>query len=148
MTIEEKREYCTRYIEGFARLRYRWGGDDPIKGFDCSGLAIEYLKSAGILPERGDWTANQLLRLLAERGCLVSKPARGALVFWADKPKLPCIATHVEICVSDELSLGAHGSSKVQTEADAATHNAYIMVRPIWREDSRWMIFVDPYRGS
>ena len=28
---------------------YRWGGDDPILGFDCSGFIVEILKSVGVL---------------------------------------------------------------------------------------------------
>jgi len=27
------------------------------RGFDCSGLVIEGLRSAGLLPRTGDWTA-------------------------------------------------------------------------------------------
>jgi len=41
---------------------YVWGGDDP-SGFDCSGFVIECLKSAGILNEREDYTAESLRAL-------------------------------------------------------------------------------------
>ena len=39
---------------------YIWGGDDPVGGFDCSGLVVELFKSVGKLPRQGDWTAHDL----------------------------------------------------------------------------------------
>ena len=45
----------------FIGLPYIWGGDDTIKGFDCSGFVIELFKSVGILPRKGDWTAETLV---------------------------------------------------------------------------------------
>lgn len=40
---------------------YLWGGDDPLAGFDCSGLAGEYLKSIGLIPRGQRMTAQGLL---------------------------------------------------------------------------------------
>ena len=43
------------HIVAFSLLHkpYIWGGDNPAKGVDCSGLVIEILKSMGKLPARG-----------------------------------------------------------------------------------------------
>ena len=42
------------YAYSFLGTPYRWGGDDPLTGIDCSGLALEVLKAAGIY--RGSFT--------------------------------------------------------------------------------------------
>ena len=58
---------------------YVWGGDDP-SGFDCSGFVIECLKSAGLLNESDDFTADGLLKRFKDR--VVDKPCEGALLFY------------------------------------------------------------------
>jgi cell wall-associated NlpC family hydrolase len=108
-------------------MPYIWGGDDPIDGFDCSGMIVEILKSVGILPHTGDWTAHDLW--LRFRNTRLSSPSRGALVFYGGGR-----ATHVEFCLSAELSLGASGGgSSTLDEEDAADQNAFIKIRPIAR---------------
>jgi cell wall-associated NlpC family hydrolase len=101
---------------------YKWGGDDP-SGFDCSGLCIEILKSAGLLPRKFDTTAHGLSNKFNE----VTKPVAGCLIFWGS-PRI----THVEFCIDENHTIGASGGgSKTITEADAIRHNAYVKVRPI-----------------
>ena len=117
---------------------YIWGGDDP-SAFDCSGFVIECLKSVGILPREGDWTANGL----SGRFLGVTVPEPGDLVMWANKEGTRFI--HVEICIGNGLSIGASGGgSKTKTIKDAIKHNAFIKVRPI---DSRsgFKAYFDPY---
>jgi len=102
---------------------YIWGGDDP-SGFDCSGFVIEILRSVGLLPREGDWTAAGLKATFPA----VIEPRAGCLVFWANAAGH---VTHVEFCLTDELSIGAAGGgSATLTEADAWKQNAYIKVRP------------------
>lgn len=104
---------------------YIWGGDDP-SGFDCSGFAIECLKSVGVLPRKGDWTANAL----SKKFISVMDPKGGDLVFWYNKSKSKII--HVEICLGNGLSIGASGGgSKTKTIANAMRSNAFIKIRPI-----------------
>lgn len=120
---------------------YRWGGDDPIGGFDCSGLVIEHLKSVGVLPRSGDWTADGLAKRFQGREVTTLKP--GCLLFWFRGQKIG----HVEIVwhvVGDRvLTIGASGGgSRTKTEADAERQNAYIKVRPASPE---WVKAVDPF---
>lgn len=105
---------------------YIWGGDDIIKGFDCSGFIIELLKSVGLLPREGDWTAETLY--LRFRLKMVKTAKEGCLVFWAKNRKV----NHVEYVYKYGLTIGASGGgSKTLTEKDAIDHNAYIKMRPM-----------------
>ncbi|MDD5426576.1 MAG: NlpC/P60 family protein, partial [candidate division Zixibacteria bacterium] len=61
---------------------YIWGGDDP-SGFDCSGFVIECLKSAGILEEAEDYSADGLMRRY--EAYVINKPCEGALLFSLDR---------------------------------------------------------------
>jgi hypothetical protein len=54
------RAKAAEYVWTFLGLPYRWGGDDPIQGFDCSGLIVEVLQAVGLLPHGSDLTANGL----------------------------------------------------------------------------------------
>lgn len=117
---------------------YIWGGDNPLVGFDCSGLIIEILKSVGILPINGDWTAEGLWRHFQD--CVTTMPQLGCLVFWGSPIR------HVEFCLTSRLSLGASGGGSTTTDAAAAlAQDAYIKIRPF---DTRPGVvgFVDPFK--
>src|SRR4030042_825630 len=86
------RTAAVRYAWGFLGLPYRWGGDDPIKGFDCSGLIVELLQGVGLLPHGTDLTASGLYLRYANR--VVAKGYAGCLCLWFNQAGL---ATHVEI---------------------------------------------------
>jgi cell wall-associated NlpC family hydrolase len=117
---------------------YLWGGDDPLAGIDCSGFVIEILKSVGILPHEGDWTAEELWQRFQHVQVLV--PTVGCLAFWG-KEKM----THVEFCLDEQFCIGASGGgSKTTSLADAIKDNAYIKVRPIHYR-GKPKAFVDPF---
>ena len=117
---------------------YTWGGDDP-SSFDCSGFVIECLKSVGILPREGDWTAHGL----SERFVGITEPKPGDLVMWANAEGTRFI--HVEIYIGSGLSIGASGGgSKTKTIKDAIKHNAFIKVRPV-NSRSGPKAYFDPY---
>jgi cell wall-associated NlpC family hydrolase len=116
-------------------LPYRWGGDDPMEGFDCSGFCIEVLKSVGLLPKEGDWRARDLWNHFEDRPALT--PQAGCLVFYGDPPH------HVEFAITKMLSMGASGGGRASTSEEAASmQNAYVKVRPINRQTAR---FRDPF---
>ena len=116
---------------------YLWGGDDP-SGFDCSGFVIEILKSVGILPRTGDWTADGLYKMFKH---LPSEPQQGCLVFWGTERR----KTHVEYCYTKDITIGASGGgSKTITMQDAIKQNAYIKFRPINSRNKKIWV-VDPF---
>ena len=125
----------TRLAWRFVGLPYLWGGDDPVAGFDCSGLCIELLKSVGRLPRDGDWTAAGLKERFPE-----TKVAQeGCLAFWTWGGSR---IAHVEYCISDKLTVGASGGGEGTVGLkEAVRQNAYTKVRPI-RENA---LFADPF---
>lgn len=109
---------------------YKWGGDKPWAGFDCSGLVIELLKSVGVLPFHGDWTAQGLVHQLTAGGAkVVSTPQEGDLVFFgSSQDKI----SHVGYCLNRRVMLEAGGGdSSTTTRARAQEQDARIRVRPI-----------------
>ena len=134
------RAVATKIAWLFLGLPYRWGGDDPMQGFDCSGFVIELLKSVGLLPVGFDTTANGLWKMYADRE--IFEPYEGCLVFYGTGGYV----SHVEYCLSPELSIGASGGRSSTTDLDAAVRqNAYIKVRPLGRRDDV-RGFADPFK--
>ena len=139
------RDLAVKVAWSFLGRPYVWGGDDPMAGFDCSGFVIEILKSAGVLSNKGDWTADQLYEMFKRQGKYVMRPFTGTLAFWINFPDSSRIR-HVEFCLSSEFTIGASGGdSKVKTELDAIRKNAYIKIRPLNYSDSDLFGFVDPF---
>lgn len=129
MTQDEMRNALVWYAEQFIGKPYIWGGDDPMLGFDCSGLVCECLKSIGKIGRDADFTANGLYQHFIASEIKAPKP--GALVFYAPKPGGAII--HVEICRNELQSIGASGGgSKTLSVQDAIDQNAFIKVRPIF----------------
>lgn len=120
---------------------YIWGGDDPLAGFDCSGFCIELLKSVGVLPRSGDWTAQRLYNRFIHNE--VNKPREGCLAFWGLSSES---ITHVEYALDDTHTIGASGGGRrTITVQDAIDQNAYIKVRP-WATRGGDALFVDPFQ--
>ena len=134
------REWALKIAWDYHRTPYIWGGDDP-SAFDCSGFIIEVLKSVGVLPREGDWTANTLAIGMGWKP--VDSPKPGDLVFWkSTHGKI----VHVEMCIDYGLSIGASGGgSKTLTIADAIKHNAFVKIRPINSRRGIWG-YLDPYK--
>ena len=122
---------------------YKWGGDD-FSSFDCSGMVIEILKSVGVLPRNGDWTASGLWTLLENADCEVESPYKGCLVFWTNSKMQKIV--HVEYYLGNGLCIGASGGgSKTKTKQDAINQNAYVKIRPYMSRKFIWG-FMDPFK--
>lgn len=121
------------YAMSFNGKPYIWGGDDPVIGFDCSGLVIELLQSQGILPRGYDSTAQNLYLTLRKAGNNQALDFGTCLFFGADIGRI----THTGFALSPAIMLEAGGGGPgVRDFQSAAAKNAYIRVRPInWRGD-------------
>ena len=118
------------YAFSFLGTPYRWGGDDPLTGIDCSGLALEVLKAAGIFKGSYDTTAQGLYTELLLRGSTLTKqPEELCFAFYGKSDKE---INHVGVCVSPTHIIEAGGGgSKVIDMKTAAEANAYVRIRPI-----------------
>jgi len=115
------------YAMRFVGVPYKWGGDDPLQGIDCSGLVIELLQSQGVLSRSFDSTAQGLLNHFVS--FKTNTPSFGALVFFGkDATKV----THVGFAVDEKLMLEAGGGDSTTTTIGiAAAKNAFVKIRPI-----------------
>lgn len=143
---EARRGQALLYARAFIGQPYRWGGDDPIHGFDCSGLVIEILTAVGILPHRYDATASQLLATLTALGAVTLESVKpGAVVFFRNTAG---DLIHVELGIEAGLMLGASGGgSSTDDIEDAAAKNAFVKIRPAGYRLEQTTI-VDPFESQ
>ena len=158
MSDLEKDDYTTRdeyganaavvYAKHFIGIQYRFGddefhGDDPIYGFDCSGLISEVLRRHGTIPYNGRLSAqgfyDYFIRGLG-RECTYQRP--GVLVFYGkSKDKI----THIAMMVGSNHVIMAGGGARTTKDSDeAARRNAFVMERPCeYRSDI--VAYADPF---
>lgn len=122
------KQLIKEYALKFVGLPYLWGGDDPIKGFDCSGLVQEILEAAGIDPV-GDQTAQGLYDYFVRLPDSSNIKTCGALAFYGKNVKE---ISHVALLVDDFTIIEAGGGgSRTQNLNDASNQNAFIRLRPV-----------------
>ena len=83
---------------GMVGTQYRYGGRDPVEGFDCSGLVYYAYGQAGYRVPR---TSQEMFR--AVRKIAVGQAGPGDLMFFQDQTKL----SHVGIYVGDGMFVHA-----------------------------------------
>jgi len=88
---------------GMVGTRYRYGGTDPLEGFDCSGLVHYAYEQAGYRVPR---TSQELFR--AARKISVGDADPGDIMFFQDQTKL----SHVGIYLGDGRFVHAPASGQ------------------------------------
>lgn len=107
-------------------IPYKWGGKNPLTGFDCSGLAEWLLQSLGIDPP-GINNA-QMLYDWIKKEPVISMPKEGAFCFYGKSLKE---ITHVAIMINENLIIEAGGGNATTTNRQVAeTQGACVRIRP------------------
>jgi cell wall-associated NlpC family hydrolase len=110
----------------FVGIPYKYGGNNPLEGFDCSGFVCESLRSIGEIS--GDYSAQGLFDFLKSKGYR-SGLSRGSVLFFG---KSQHEITHVAIAISDTLMIEAGGGDRTTlTIEDAIKRNAFVRIRKI-----------------
>ena len=120
-------DFLILYAMAYVGKPYRWGGDDPLAGLDCSGFVLELLKSVGVVVGKYDASSQQIYndfksleKEKADFGCL--------LFFGKSKTEI----SHITFALNDRLMIEAGGGDSTTTTLDQAIkQNAFVKVRPI-----------------
>jgi len=113
------------YAESFLGLPYRWGGDDPVLGVDCSGYVSEILRATGDLKPWERLSSAQLFERFREFQSL-TPPLAGDLLFFGDPISHVAIARNAEFMYES-----GGGRNTTDTPEEAAKENAFVRIRPI-----------------
>jgi cell wall-associated NlpC family hydrolase len=134
-----KKDLASYYAGQLIGHPYRWGGEDPNGGFDCSGLVQEILRGVGLDPA-GDQTAQALYNAFKAKEIVDTR--KGSIAFYG---KSKTSITHVAWLYEDGFIVEAGGGgSKTLTLADAIKHQAFVRLRPVnHRKDL--VAVVDPF---
>jgi len=134
------RAKAVEYLHRFIGLPYVFGGDDPIAGFDCSGLMVEILQAIGLIKHGSDYSAAMLYKKFEDEA--VEKGYAGCLVFWYRDDEI----IHVEMMIDDFHVVGASGGGSSTTTLEAAIdRNAFIKMRPLSYRGPDYLIS-DPFK--
>jgi cell wall-associated NlpC family hydrolase len=120
--------FLIQYAMSFIGVPYRWAGENPIHGFDCSGLVQEILRSVGMDPPE-DQTAQALYNLLVKKTTIRDNFCPGAVAFYG---KSLTQITHVAFMIDAFRVVEAGGGgATTKTKEDAALQNAFVRIRPV-----------------
>jgi cell wall-associated NlpC family hydrolase len=122
-----------QYALSFLGLPYIYGANNPIVGFDCSGLVVELLKSEGKFPLNKDASSATLFTYLKSKTWLsVQNPEFGDIIFYG-KPQI----THVAYFLGSGFIIESSGGDKnTNTPQKAASKNAFVKLRQYdYRDD-------------
>lgn len=146
------REIFVRRAWDLLDTPYTWGGKSVLRdgSLDCSGLVGDCLRTAlGHLPYDSIKNANGQYEFWEKAGLLVAKPHKradltGRIVFWWNTKKTRI--AHVEIMITNDLSIGARGDSRATSLEEAKKYDMRAKSRKTFGRSREIAGFVDPFR--
>ena len=122
-----------RYAESLYGVPYIYGGNNPVEGFDCSGLVCEILRAGGMIGKQ-DYNSQMLFDAFQADWTKVNRPVRGTILFFGKGERE---ISHCAFGLGCGLMVecGGGDSSTITREA-AAKKGAFVRPRPVtWRKD-------------
>ena len=120
------------YAKRFIGIPYKYAGNNPLTGFDCSGFVCEIMKGFGLLLYHEDLDSKTLYVRFNRNGKdLERKSQTGCLLFFGREA---ASINHVAIGLGEShmIEAGGGGSNVVDVKI-AARANAFVRIRPINR---------------
>jgi hypothetical protein len=136
-------ELVIAYLRHFMGVRYQWGGNNPIEGFDCSGFVGEGLKYVGLIRNHDDISSHALYQCFSPISEVCKPPYKpGTLLFFGTKLKV----IHVAIA-SDWFTMleAGGGNQSVISDSTASARNAFVRERPIFSRTDFVIALYPPY---
>ncbi len=114
------------YAMKFIGIHYKYGGNHPAEGLDCSGFVQIILRAAGIA-SKGDLSAQMLYDNYLLNGSR-SEPQAGALCFYGKSAEY---ISHVSFMISPDLVIEAGGGDATTLDIQKAiAKQAFVRIRP------------------
>lgn len=110
-------------------IPYKWGGENPVSGLDCSGLVCWILKCSGMMKHHDPkLSAQELFDKYSPVG-IQGRFVPGSLAFYGPDAKS---IEHVGFCLDDRYMVEAGGGDHtVLLPQDAAAKGACVRISPI-----------------
>jgi cell wall-associated NlpC family hydrolase len=125
-------ELLIAYALSFTGTPYKWGGNNPMTGFDCSGFVGECLKAFNVLNPACDYSSRGIFKELVNQPKHMAGVKRGAILFFGNDLEN---ISHTAIALSEKVMLEAGGGDATTISKMAAeVQNAFVRVRPIRRD--------------
>jgi len=128
------RDEIVGYAESYLHLPYRWGGDNPLVGLDCSQFVIEVFRRFGFFEPGVDMAAQRLWEFWARLA--VPVPIRAGVAFWKNSIGRVC---HTGIIKGETFQRFESGGYRADVTVIEATGGQDITTR-VAAEKARAMV--------
>ena len=121
------KELVITYALSFIGTPYKWAGNNPLTGWDCSGFIQEVLKAHDLL-DGYDNSAQMIFEYMAKNGSS-SSMERGAILFFGKDINN---ITHVALSLGNNVMLECGGGDASTTSLERAKEQgAFVRIRTI-----------------
>jgi hypothetical protein len=148
-----RREWFVFACISYLNTPYRWGGDSPLEGLDCSGIVVEAGQESpvGLYPKGFDARAKDIIKSEIANGHQIQGPGikPGWLVGYGSTPD-PDSIYHIEIGLNlDGVVIGARGGGSSTVSDDVALRqDAYVKLGLVSDHRTPFKWYVDPFAGG